>query len=234
MIKSMTGYGSAKGVSGKLGITVELRSVNNRFLDASIRIPRVYTSVEDAMKEEIKASISRGKVDVFVTVDASEADDVQISVNEAVTDAYVEALRTISERYGIENDVTATGLARMQDVLFVSKKETDMEAFGRDVCEILSAALSDFDAMRTREGEKLREDVLSRASEIERLVGEVERRSPDTVKEYREKLLRRMQEALEGITVDEQRVLTEAALYADKVAVDEETVRLRSHIGQLR
>lgn len=234
MVKSMTGYGSATGVSGKLKITVELRSVNNRFLDCSVRIPRVYTALEDRIKAEVQKAISRGKVDVFVTIDSSEADDVLISVNESVADAYVAAVNALSVRYKIANDLTALSLARMPDVLTVSKEETDMDVLGNDLVEILKAALSDFNAMRVTEGEKLRADVLSRACEIERMVGIVEERSPATVAEYREKLLKRMREALDSVQIDEQRILTEAAIFADKTAVAEETVRLRSHISQLR
>ncbi|MBQ7459996.1 MAG: YicC family protein [Oscillospiraceae bacterium] len=234
MVKSMTGYGSARGVSGELKITIELRSVNNRFLDCSIRIPRVYTVLEDAIKAEVQKAISRGKVDVFVTIDASEANDVLIKVNESVADAYVAALNALSVRYKIANDLTAVSLARMPDVLTVSKEETDIETLGKDICAILREALSDFNRMRAVEGEKLREDVLSRAAEIEKMVGIIEERSPETVREYREKLLKRMREALDTVQVDEQRILTEAALFADKTAVAEETVRLRSHIAQLR
>ncbi len=230
----MTGYGSARGVSGELKITIELRSVNNRFLDCSIRIPRVYTVLEDAIKAEVQKAISRGKVDVFVTLDASEANDVLIKVNESVADAYVAALNALSVRYKIANDLTAVSLARMPDVLTVSKEETDIETLGKDICAILREALSDFNRMRAVEGEKLREDVLSRAAEIEKMVGIIEERSPETVREYREKLLKRMREALDTVQVDEQRILTEAALFADKTAVAEETVRLRSHIAQLR
>ncbi len=234
MIKSMTGYGSAKGASDKLGITVELRSVNNRFLDCNVRIPRVYTCLEDAIKARVQQGISRGKVDVYVTIDASGAEDTVVSVNEPVADAYVAALRAISERYGIPNDATATSLARMQDVLTVTKAEADVEKLGRDIVEILSRAIDDFNAMREREGAKLHDDIAARAGEVERLVGLAEERSPETVKEYRERLTARLMEVLESTSIDEGRILTEAAIFADKVAVAEETVRLRSHISQLR
>ena len=234
MIKSMTGYGSAKGASGRLEITIELRSVNNRFLDCSVRIPRVYTSLEDGIKAQIQKAISRGKVDVFVTIDASKADDVVISVNESVADAYMAALRRISEKYGIENDATAMSLAKMQDVLFVTKAEADTEQLGADISAILASALEDFNSMRAREGAKLKNDILSRADEIERLTALAEERSPATVTEYRDRLYKRMTEVLESTSIDEGRILTEAAIFADKTAVAEETVRLRSHISQLR
>ena len=230
----MTGYGSAKGASGRLEITIELRSVNNRFLDCSVRIPRVYTSLEDGIKAQIQKAISRGKVDVFVTIDASKADDVVISVNESVADAYMAALRRISEKYGIENDATAMSLAKMQDVLFVTKAEADTEQLGADISAILASALEDFNSMRAREGAKLKNDILSRADEIERLTALAEERSPATVTEYRDRLYKRMTEVLESTSIDEGRILTEAAIFADKTAVAEETVRLRSHISQLR
>lgn len=230
----MTGYGSAKGVSGKLEITVELRSVNNRFLDCNVKLPRVYTCLEDGIKARVQKSISRGKVDLYVTIDASKAGDVVIEVNEPVADAYMAAFRRLTERYGVPNDVTAMGLARMQDVLVVTKSETDVEQLGRDIDEILAAAIEDFNTMRRREGERLYADIISRAGEIERLVGLAEERSPQTVEEYRQRLETRLREVLEGSAVDEARIVTEAAIFADKTAVAEETVRLRSHLAQLR
>lgn len=234
MIKSMTGYGSAKGSSGKLEITVELRSVNNRFLDCGVKLPRVYTCLEDGIKARIQKSISRGKVDVFITIDASKADDVVIEVNEPVADAYMSALKCLSDKYGIPNDATAMGLARMQDVLAVTKRDTDVERLGADIDAILTAAIDDFNTMRAREGERLYDDISARADEIERLVGLAEERSPQTVAEYRERLEARLREVLENNSVDETRIVTEAAIFADKTAVAEETVRLRSHLSQLR
>ncbi len=234
MIRSMTGYGSAKGVSDKLEITVELRSVNNRFLDCSVRLPRVYTCLEDAVKARVQKGISRGKVDVYITIDATKADDTVIAVNEPVADAYMAALKLLAERYGIEPDVTAMSLSRLQDVLTVTRAETDVDKLGRDIDEILSRAMEDFNAMRAREGERLYADISSRADEIERLVGLAEERSPQTVREYRDRLEARLREVLESSTVDEARLVTEAAIFADRTAVAEETVRLRSHISQLR
>ena len=234
MIKSMTGYGGAKGSSGKLAITVEVHSVNNRFLDCTVRLPRVYTSLEDGIKAQIQKFISRGKVDVFISIDASKADDVVIGINEPVADAYINAMKALADRYSIENDATAVTLARMQDVLFVEKKETDVAELGADISNILEQALNDFDSMRRSEGEKLFIDISSRADEVERLTCMAEERSPKTVSEYREKLMQRMRDVLENTSIDESRILTEAALFADKVAVNEETVRLHSHLSQLR
>ena len=234
MIRSMTGYGSASGESGGLGLTIEVRSVNNRYLDCSIRIPRVYTSMEDALKEVIGRHVSRGKVDVYVTIDSSGADDLTVEVNRPVTDAYVEAMRSLSETYGIPLSLTAMDLARFQDVLTVRKKETDTDSLSAELCRIMEEAMNAYDVMRVTEGAKLREDICRRLTEIGRLTDQAEARSPETVRAYREKLLVRMREVLESTEIEESRILTEAAIFADRVAVNEEIVRLRSHIDQLR
>ena len=234
MIKSMTGYGSAAGTADKLEITVELRSVNNRFLDCSVRIPRVYTFVEDALKSEIQKVISRGKVDVYISIDSSKADDVKIKLNEPLVEAYINALNTMSGKYGLTKDVSVVSLSRFSDVLLVEKKETDLSAFSEGVCAIMKRALVEFDDMRSREGQKLAEDMLNRLAEIERILSIVEVRSPKTVEEYRQRLIARISEVLENRDIDESRILTEAAIFADKIAISEETVRLRSHISQMK
>lgn len=233
MIKSMTGYGSAQGSVEGLRITVELKSVNNRFLDASVRLPRRFLFAEDAVKSAVQRHISRGKVDVYVTVDSGEEGDVDVKVNEALLRSYLEAFRHISEEYGIPNDVTALSVARFPDVLAVEKKDLDADAVSEGLLEITERALCDFDAMRLREGEKLRDDVLSRLETIDALVTTVERESPKTLAEYRARLEAKMAEVLGGAGFDESRILTEAAIFADRIAVDEETVRLRSHMSQL-
>ena len=234
MVKSMTGYGCAKGESGKIGISIELRSVNNRFLDCNIRIPRVYTALEDALKALVQKHISRGKVDVFVTLDTSAADDVVIEVNQPVAASYMKALEDLSKLYGVKNDVTALSLSRFQDVLRIEKAEADTDALSADLCTVLEEALCGYDVMRATEGEKLHNDISSRLDEIERLTALAEERSPVTVKAYREKLYNRMHEVLQNTDIDENRILLEAAVFADKVAVNEEIVRLRSHVAQLR
>lgn len=234
MLKSMTGYGSASGVSGKLCITIELKSVNNRFLDCSIKMPRAYVSAEEKLKAEIKSAISRGKVDVFVSVDMSQAEEVEIALNESVADSYMRVLKTISERYGIPINADALSLSRIADVLSIKERKTDTDALADDMAEILSRAINDFNEMRLREGEKMEADIMLRLDEIERLTQQVEERSPKIVDEYRAKLLARMTELLQNTTADEARILTEAAIFADRVAVAEETVRLRSHIAQFR
>jgi len=234
MVKSMTGYGSAEGVVGKLGVTIELRSVNNRFLDCSVRIPRVYTFVEDAMKAQVQKVITRGKVDVYVTIDSSKADDVRITLNEPLLEAYLNAFKTMSEKFGLKNDVSVVSLSQFPDILLVEKNETDLEAFTEGICSILRDALQEFDEMRKREGKKLKADILNHLSEIERILAEIEERSPKTVAEYRARLEQRMSEILADRGIDESRLITEVAIFADKVAIDEETVRLRSHIEQLK
>lgn len=234
MIKSMTGYGSAKGQTGGLEITVELKSVNNRYLDTSVRLPRSFLFAEDAVKSAVQAHISRGKVDVFVSIDTSLADDMTVKVNEPLLKGYIEAIRHISEEYSLANDLTALSVSRFPDVLSVEKKDLDAEAISAALCEVTERALCDFDAMRLREGEKLRDDVLNRLETIDALVSTVERESPKTVAEYRSRLEQKMAEVLGTAGIDESRILAEAALFADHIAVDEETVRLRSHMAQLR
>lgn len=234
MIKSMTGYGSAKGQAEGLEITVELKSVNNRYLDTSVRLPRSFLFAEDTVKSAVQAHISRGKVDVFVSVDSSTADDMVIKVNEPLLKSYVEAIRHISEEYSLVNDMTALNVSRFPDVLSVEKKDLDADAIAAAISSITEKALDDFDAMRLREGEKLRDDVLSRLDTIDALVRTVEEEAPKTVADYRARLEQKMAEVLGTAGIDESRILAEAAVFADHIAVDEETVRLRSHMAQLK
>ena len=234
MVKSMTGYGRAEDTLNGCTITVELRSVNNRYLDCNVRMPRLYLFAEETIKSRVQNTISRGKVDVFVTLDSTGGEQVQVSVNQPLADGYYAALTQLAERYGLSKDISVSLLSRFPDVLLAEKAEEDVEQRAQDICSVLDRALADFDQMRTREGARLETDVLSRAARIEELVGKVEERSPQTVAEYRAKLEARMTEVLSNTQLDPARILTEAAIFADKVAVDEETVRLRSHIGQLR
>ena len=233
MIKSMTGYGSAKGSVEGLEISIELKSVNNRFLDCSVRMPRSFLFAEETVKSAVQKHISRGKVDVFVTVDASQAGDTVVKVNESLLKGYVEALRHIAEEYQLADDLSTVSVSRFPDVLTVEKKDLDAEAITAAIRDIAERALQDFDAMRLREGEKLRDDVLERLRTIDRLVSFVEREAPNTVAEYRRRLEQKMAEVLGTTGIDENRILAEAALFADHIAVDEETVRLRSHMAQL-
>ncbi len=233
MIKSMTGFGSAKGIVEGIEITVELKSVNNRYLDTSVRLPRNFMFAEEAVKSAVQSHISRGKVDVFVSVSSSDADDVIVSVNEPLLKGYYDALTHIAEEYAIADEISAVVLSRFPDVLSVEKKELDNEKLADGIRGIAEAALRDFDTMRIKEGEKLKTDVLEKLDTIANLVSSVEERSPQTVAEYRARLTQKLNEVLGTAGIDESRILTEAAVFADKVAVDEETVRLRSHMSQL-
>ena len=234
MVKSMTGYGRARQTRNLRDITVEVRSVNNRYLDCTVKMPRIYVFAEDAIRARVQKAISRGKVDVFITVDAAAADTAVVSVNKPLAAGYYNALKELQEEFSLEGDITPMALAKFPDVLTVTKAEEDLETVSADLCAVLDEALAAYTAMRSVEGEKLAADIGGRLDTIEALTARVEERSPQTVTEYRQKLTARMQEVLQSTTIDEQRILTEAAIYADKIAVDEETVRLRSHLSQLR
>lgn len=234
MVKSMTGYGRAREMRNGRDITVEVRSVNNRYLDCTVKMPRAYIFAEDRMKARVQQAISRGKVDVFVTIDASAADEAVVAVNEPLARGYYEALTRLKTMFSLPGEVTPEMLAKFPDVLAVTKAEEDVEAIAADICAVLDDALAAYNDMRAVEGEKLAEDVAGRVTTIETVVGKVEERSPQTVAAYRQRLEAKMQEVLQSTTIDESRILTEAAIFADKIAVDEETVRLRSHIAQLR
>ena len=229
----MTGYGRGEAVLNGRTITVELRSVNNRYLDCTVKLPRFYVFAEDAIKARVQQHISRGKVDVFISIGQSEAGDVKISVNKPVADGYYAALCALRDTYGLRDDISVGLLSRFQDVFLVEKTQEDLEAVSADLCQVLELALADFDAMREREGEKLLQDVRGRADTIAALTAQVEERAPGIVRDYRAKLEAKMAEVLQNTQLEASRILTEAAIFADKVAVDEELVRLRSHLSQL-
>jgi uncharacterized protein (TIGR00255 family) len=231
---SMTGYGSAKGSVEGQEITVELKSVNNRYLDCSVRLPRNFLFAEDTVKQAVSAGVSRGKVDVFVSAQASQDSGTVVSVNEELARGYRDAVAHIAETLGLESGLNAFSLARFPDVLTVERRELDKDKAAAALSEITAKAVEEFNAMREREGERLRRDMLGKLETIEGLVSVVEERSPQTVKEYRERLEARLRDILADRSLDEQRVITEAAIFADRTAVDEETVRLRSHIAQFR
>lgn len=231
---SMTGYGSAKGSVEGQEITVELKSVNNRYLDCSVRLPRNFLFAEDTVKQAVSAGVSRGKVDVFVSAQASQDSGTVVSANEELARGYRDAVARIAETLGLESGLNAFSLARFPDVLTVERRELDKDKAAAALSEITAKAVEEFNAMREREGERLRRDMLGKLETIEGLVSVVEERSPQTVKEYRERLEARLRDILADRSLDEQRVITEAAIFADRTAVDEETVRLRSHIAQFR
>lgn len=234
MIKSMTGYGGAKGSVEGLDISIELKSVNNRYLDTSVRLPRSFLFAEDGIKAAVQRHISRGKVDMFVSIDSSAAGDMTVKINQPLLKGYIEAVNSIANEYGLPNDMTAMSVCRFPDVLSVEKKDMDAEAITSGIIAIAEQALEDFDSMRLREGEKLRDDVLSKLGTIESLVSVVEQESPKTLADYRARLESKMAEVLGSAGIDENRILAEAAIFADRIAVDEETVRLRSHMSQLK
>lgn len=234
MVKSMTGYGRGQKILDKMNITVEVKSVNHRYFEFNARTPRQYMFLEEKLKSFFQSKLSRGKIECFVTVEMVEESDYTISVNHGVAKGYLNAFNEIKDKYDIENDITTSSLARFPDVLSIEKNEEDYDKIWKAVKEVAEDAANGIIAMREKEGEKLKDDVLSRADFIVEKVKFVEERSPQTVKEYQEKLLERMKAVLEEVNVDETRILTEAAIYADKVAVAEETVRLCSHIDQLR
>lgn len=234
MIRSMTGYGRAQETVDGMQITVEFKSVNHRYFEFSPRVPRAYGFLEEKLKSAANRLISRGKVECYVSVETLEDAQVEVLVNAPLAAGYIKALETLIEKHSLRNDISATAISRYPDVLTVHKAPDDEDRIWAAVEKVALLAVSKFVQMRETEGEKLRADILSRADTILEHVSFIETRSPETVKEYNEKLLSRMRELLGDIHVDEQRLLTEAAIFADKVAVAEETVRLRSHIEQLR
>ncbi len=236
MVRSMTGYGRGEQNFDGFRVTVELKSVNNRYLDCTVKLPRSYIFAEDAIRSLVQRRVSRGKVDVLVTI-ANESDAATVvKVNEPLARGYLQAMKTLSalEPEVVSLRVSSIDLGRFPDVLTVEKQEDDLDVVRERLLAVTELAVADFTAMREREGAKLREDILQRAATVEQLVQKVEERSPQTVAEYRNKLYTRLQEVLQSTQIDQNRILTEAAIYADKVAVDEETVRLHSHIAQLR
>ncbi len=233
MLKSMTGYGRVKVENDLREITVELRSVNHRYLDLNIKVPRIYGYLEDPVSKQAQAAIARGKVDIYVSVRAKEGADIRVTPNMAVIQGYVDAIRKVSEAYEIPGEVTALSLLRLPDAMEQNKEEADAEQLKQEVAQVMAAALEEYNSMREREGARLVEDVLYRADLISRSVDFVEQRSPDCVEEYRARIAARMNELLDGSDLAQQRILQEAAIYADKVNVTEEIVRLRSHLAQL-
>lgn len=234
MIRSMTGYGSAKGTVAGFAITIELRSVNNRYLDLGIKLPRGFLFAESVIKNYIQKKVSRGKLDFFLTLDSAESDQTRIRVNTRLAEAYRNAITGIGETLELPAPVSALDIARFPDVLSLEKEELDQGAFLEQLFPLLDTALEDFNAMRTREGEKLAEDLLQKADHIEELVQAVERQAPKTVSAYRERLEAKLREVLADTSASEERVIAEAAIFADRVATDEETVRLHSHLSQFR
>ena len=233
MVKSMTGYGRAVETVNGREFTVELRSVNNRYLDCSVKLPRSLSFAEEAVKQAVKATISRGKVDVFISVHSDGAADVKVTLNASMVEGYLAAMKQMVADYGVCDDISVSLLSRMPEVFTVEKPEVDEEQLLNDLMCVVKQALANYDAMRAAEGKALENDLRSRGNTILGLVTQVEAGNGQTVIDYRTRLENKLREVLANTAIDESRILTEAAIFADKVAVDEETVRLRSHLEQM-
>jgi len=229
----MTGYGRAVETVNGREFTVELRSVNNRYLDCSVRLPRILSFAEDAVKQAVKGSISRGKVDVFITVRSEAGDEVQVTLNKAVLQSYLTAMHQMVDEFGVQDDISVSAVSRLPEVFVIEKPQVDEDQLMADLMSVVTKALEGYDAMRRTEGEALDKDLRSRGETILELVSQVEAGNGKTVSDYRLRLEAKIKEVLANTAIDESRILTEAAIFADKVAVDEETVRLRSHLKQM-
>ncbi len=232
MIKSMTGYGRTCVMIADKEITVEIRSVNHKYFDFSPKVPRIYGYLEDKLKKFTAESVNRGKVDMYVGINCVGGPNNEVSLNDEILKSYLTALRKISDDYGVEYDVTVSGISRYPDVFSVVAKEEDEDELWNNVKTVAQSALESFNTMRKVEGERLYQDLKSRCQAIERYVDVIEELSKKSVPEYKQKLLDRIAELMEDVKVDESRLMTEVAIMADKLATDEETVRLRSHIAQ--
>ena len=233
MIKSMTGYGRAVETVNGREYTVELRSVNNRYLDCSVRLPRMLSFAEEAVKQAVKAVVSRGKVDVFISLRSEAEEDVTVKLNGAVLQGYLDAMRQMVTEYGVRDDISVSTVSRLPDVFSVEKKEADEDQLRQDLLQVVNMALENYNAMRETEGAALDADLRNRRQTILSLVEQVEQGNAQTVVDYRARLEKKLREVLENTAIDESRILTEAAIVADKVAVDDETGRLRSHLDQM-
>ena len=234
MIRSMTGYGRAEVLVNGRNILVEIRSVNHRYFEFSCRSPRAYGFLESRLKTYLQGKLSRGKVDVNVSIQTVEGSSASVQVNRELAASYVQALRALEEPLGLRDDLSLSAISRFSDIFTVNKETEDEDAVWADVLQVADEATGRFVQMRETEGAKMKEDVESRLDFILQAVEQVEARSPKTVEEYRARLYNKMSEVLGNTQIDEQRILTEAALYAEKIAVSEVTVRLRSHVGQFR
>ena len=233
MIKSMTGYGRALETVNGREFTVEVRSVNNRYLDCNVKLPRMISFAEDAVKQAVKQAVSRGKVDVYISVKSESGDETKVTMNAALLGQYLAAMRSMVEDFGVKDDISVSAVSRLPEVFTVEKPEIDEEQLLADLLQVVSKALEAYNSMRATEGAALDADLRSRGETILALVSQVEAGNGKTVEDYRTRLENKLREVLANTAIDESRILTEAAIFADKVAVDEETVRLRSHLKQM-
>ena len=234
MIYSMTGYGRGQQTMPERDILVEIKSVNHRFFEFSARLPRAYGFLEEKLKNYVQSRVSRGKVDVSVFVVNLDGSNVDVGINTELAKGYINALKKLGEETGIKDDVTLTSISRFSDIFIVRRAEEDEDELWEQVKQVTEEAVSNFLAMRAREGEKMKKDLLDRLESIEKSVAIVEQSSERIVEDYRNRLYKKISDVLADKHVDEQRILTEAAIFAEKTAVDEETVRLHSHIAQFR
>ncbi len=234
MVSSMTGFGKSTQMRSGREITVEIKSVNHRYFEFSARFPRAYGFLEEKLKSYVQKRVSRGKIEVSVLIVNTDSSDTKIVANEAVAKGYVDALRSLCEPLDVQDDIRVSTISRFPDIFTVTREETDEDALWLDVQSVLESAVNAFVEMRKIEGENLKNDLLSKLLNVEKLVSLVEERSPQRVEEYRNRLYLKLCEVLDSKSIDEARILTEAAIFADKVAVDEETTRLKSHIAQAR
>lgn len=233
MVKSMTGYGHAQGTVNGMSVSFEIKSVNHRYFEFSSRLPRNYGFLDEKLKGFLQDKISRGKVECFVLIETLDQENIIVQLNHSLVSGYINAFSELSERYGIENDIKVSTFSRYNDIFTIHKEEENEDEILRTVLTVAEEALIKFVKMRESEGKRLQKDILGRVDEIIKNIDFIEMRSPETIKDYNEKLLGRMRELIADTHVDEQRLLTEAAIFSDKIAVAEETVRLRSHLNQL-
>ena len=233
MIKSMTGYGRAVETINNREFTVEVSSVNNRYLDCSVRLPRMLSFAEEAVKQTVKQYVSRGKVEVHISVRSEATEDTKLTLNAPVVEGYLNAMRQMVDAYGVKDDISVSALSRLPEVFIMEKAKADEEQLQADLMNVLNHALDSYNGMRTVEGAALDADLRSRSNTILNYVSQVETGNAQTVQDYRARLEAKVREMLADKNMDEGRILTEVAIFADKVAVDEETVRLRSHLQQM-
>lgn len=232
MLKSMTGYGRREAVTGGKKILVEIKSVNHRYADYSIKVQRHLGFIEDKIRKHISTAITRGKVDIYLNVENYETADKEIILNKELAKNYIDVLRQLRDEFSLEDDISVMSVAKNPEIFQTERVEEDEDALWNTVKPVLDDALSDFVAMREREGERIQRDLCARIKYMSALVDKIEERSPQTVKEYSDRLYEKIKEVLDGREIDEARILTEVAIYADKVAVNEETVRLASHFAE--
>lgn len=232
-MKSMTGYGRCEGIFDGKKVLAEIKSVNHRYADYNIKVPRYYGFLEEKIRGFVSGFLSRGKIDVYVAVESYEDTDKQVILNRPLAQSYIDALRELRDEFSLTDDISVSAVARYTDIFSTERKQEDSEQIWQTVLQALKPAMEQFMQMREREGARLLTDLQARSSEMAAMVDRIEQRSPQCVEEYREKLEARLREVLQDVNIDEGRLLTEAAIFADKIAVAEETVRLKSHFTEL-